>query len=509
MSNKAIPTINRLPHELLVIIFTLTECGTSSMGNQRRQRKSPATSQVSQVCSLWRDIILNSSSLWTTFIVHANASGPHGFEVEPRILQHFAEKSKSSGLNITLHSLVTGFSMTESIRRLLPLLRECHRWESLQLWAYSRRSDKVPSQSAQAGRVDIGSSPVAEAFGFGSDSRLHRLKTLKLGHVGDWRIIKALQSATSLENLFIETIKTSTLTVLQRDALWPNLCTVTAPPFALLSGQQRSGWMSNLRIMVIAIKQHSHHPLPTSPFALHFPNLQDLSIHTVSDKSASTIDENELHPQDFPSLITQILKKIDSAPRLTSLSLGWTGISDFRKNRCAPHLSIDPLVQFVDRCGNQLSSLSITNLHLMPEEFQALLNAIPRLEVLQITEANMGKVGVWPRKLAMITEDLLALLTVNPTEAQPLAWLPRLKHIDFTVNEFHDQAFTNMVLSRQNAHDQVVPISSITLKLVGVGFLPDTKFFGTIPSLRKTMFVELQDLKGCVITRTYPPADST
>lgn len=114
----------------------------------------------------------------------------------------------------------------------------------------------------------------------------------------------------------------------------------------------------------------------------------------------------------------------------------------------------------------------------------------------------MGAVGALPSKLAMVTIDLLNFLTVGRDVSDPL---PRLKHIDFTVNEFHDEEFTAMVLSRQKTLDQANGFSFIALKLAGVGLLSETRFFGFAPTLRKSMVVQLKDLKGCAITHMIPP----
>jgi len=501
MNEKALAQpapIDRLPHELLERIFEDAGCAHCAVTVQKACRK-PDTHVVSMVCSRWRDIILNSPVFWSNIAAGSDVNGR--LAIDERNLPDILERSGDSTLHVTLDMRVG--PINDSVKKLIPLLQECPRWHSLGI--------HIPGRAL--GRHSNDKAFIAQALGLGSgDSRLSCLKSLTLGTIADTSIIRALQLAPNLETLIvIECVSEDNRSVLQLQDCWPMLREVAASPFALLPGEQRLGWMTSVESVSMRIDRYRHQPISQVSGRFYFPSVKDLSLCCISTSSSfeeiltniprHDLSNTVLPPDSFPSFINDILTRFQDTPLLESLSIAWLDVYAFRSDRSAPHLCIGPLLQFMYRNGHHLSRLSISNLLLEPAELQALLGATPTLTSLQIDEADMGVVVARPSKVAMVTEAFLMFLTASPKSP-----LPHLKHVNFTVNRFHDEAFTKMVLSRQKTNGHVAGLSAVALTLSGIGDLSETDFFKLVPSLVKSVRLRLRDLKGCALTRVYPPS---
>lgn len=475
--SEFVPAINTLPRELLEQIFEHVGCAECRISEYQATCKAPDTHTISTVCTLWHDIILSSPFLWRNIYVRGNEDWrPRN---EDRLLPHVLRFSKDVDLNITLD--FARYNLLDARRKptesLLPLFAECHRWKTL----------RISKMISQGSRNDVGF--IAEALGTGEASRLHRLRSVVIEVLQDRQMSKALQSAPNIQKLivFISVQPNQHLQSDEDSSAYPALRTLVADSFSVLSGSKQECWMDSVQTLQMEIDNRCHHPLPVTPVCFDFPSLKILSIaiqrhpyNPIADSRYVSETNTPLLPQEYPSFLTSVLSRISDAPRIRTLILGWKEVQDFRKDRAAPHIQFQPLYAFIERNGGALTQLSIANLFLDPKELCSLLTVIPSLELLKIEEANVGEVGgIWAfnPKLAMITSPFLSFLTVTrDSDIFPEPPLPHLRHIVLVVNEFYDEAFTSMVLSRWTARDSIDTLARVELTLGGYGDLSQTKF---------------------------------
>ncbi|KIM40785.1 hypothetical protein M413DRAFT_168063 [Hebeloma cylindrosporum] len=127
------PIINRMPCEILSMIFTFVVHGDSTTPKDRYtyeiQRKissgsSPTTPlTLSQVSRFWRSFVHNSPILWSTLVVCAPA---------PRDVEYTAfwlSKSGTVPLNLTLEQYISPDRASDAIAQLF--VTEAHRWKRI------------------------------------------------------------------------------------------------------------------------------------------------------------------------------------------------------------------------------------------------------------------------------------------------------------------------------------------------------------------------------------------
>ncbi|KAI6108708.1 hypothetical protein EDD16DRAFT_64318 [Pisolithus croceorrhizus] len=112
------PLIQRLPVEILSLIFHLALCGTN-----------PSRKEIlARVSRRWKNIILEQPSFWSTFTIHS------GEDID-RTREHL-KRSREAPLHITIHE---GFFGPNSRDQLDLLISNASRWRSLTVIAVVRR----------------------------------------------------------------------------------------------------------------------------------------------------------------------------------------------------------------------------------------------------------------------------------------------------------------------------------------------------------------------------------
>ncbi|KDQ16046.1 hypothetical protein BOTBODRAFT_54188 [Botryobasidium botryosum FD-172 SS1] len=114
--------IYRLPDELMISIFESVEQAEDNMYMSLLER---APINLSHVSRLWRDIALNTPTLWTK-LDDNNAS----------IVDVFIERSGNASLRVD----IADNNFYDTLQLTPPLLHHVHRWESLSLGAFRDRS---------------------------------------------------------------------------------------------------------------------------------------------------------------------------------------------------------------------------------------------------------------------------------------------------------------------------------------------------------------------------------
>lgn len=321
MSIEAIAPVNRLPCELLEQILLSAGCARSVITRNAEHCMIPSKTTPSQVCSLWRGIILESPSFWTTVHVGENVGGNYGQSVQEQIVRKVVKNSQHAGLNVELDTYYS--------HRILPLLEESTRWERVEISSLSDLS----SRRAQMLKV-------------GTQGGLPMLKVLKLSNtISDSSLADALHSAPNLEMLILQH-SCIDKDLLRIDEIWPRLRFITGSPFALLSASRTLCWMNRIESMTAMIPQLCGYRLPETVVHFSFSSLKNLSI-CVGNYATGNICP--LRPDELPSVISNILRRICCASQVTSLSLSWADCRPFRTDRAAPSLHIDSLLRFVDR----------------------------------------------------------------------------------------------------------------------------------------------------------------
>jgi len=504
--HDTIPPIHRLPKELLLIIFEHVAYARFYADSEGRWIRK-AERNISMTCSLWYTLCWDSPLLWTNVQMIAPGAEFYDRHHPPQYFRALRKEAPAlPGSDVALNVALGFYTERPDMSILTPLLAKCGQWERLDVKFY----DDIHSATAPDSGADI-IVPALQTGGRRSESKLARLSYLGLQYVHDDRIADALLQA-------------------------PNLRTVITESFSVLvRGKGVTRPLKKLECLHVELDRYRHRLLQFRRRLANsadnpsycFPALKHLSISTVPSPNfqqdgsvyyGRLSDDYSFQPSDFPSYINYILRRLEfhGVPSLSSLCLTWQDSSEFRAKSKIPYLSFHPLHTFLMANGSVLSCLSITNLMLRPTELEDVLMAVPALQSLQITEADMLKVGAWPRTVEMITPSFLTFLTVSDSNSNPPP-LPQLKHIDFKVNVFHDEAMISILRSRSitspgRNQKQCVRLRSVALTLHGLRWdleWKDSIFLEVVPSLRSCMTVNSRDREGCVISRFFPSPSSS
>ncbi|KIM82282.1 hypothetical protein PILCRDRAFT_474910 [Piloderma croceum F 1598] len=97
------PPISRIPHEILAMIFVSTQPdklhGLAS--GQQQQIRIPVEIPVSHVSTFWRDVAIDTPSLWTTVLVHPTQPS--------ELMQIYLSRSKTYPLDVVVNHGAGGF----------------------------------------------------------------------------------------------------------------------------------------------------------------------------------------------------------------------------------------------------------------------------------------------------------------------------------------------------------------------------------------------------------------
>ncbi|KDQ08104.1 hypothetical protein BOTBODRAFT_180128 [Botryobasidium botryosum FD-172 SS1] len=128
--------IHRLPNEILALIFEFTECSPEN-AKQPLDLRSPIN--ISQVSKLWREIALDTATLWTAIdavnapILHIFTSRSKRALLDIKLLPGREFHDEEGHVTVAHHYQTTHFP--GFIRKLLPHI---NRWKSMQLLSLTR-----------------------------------------------------------------------------------------------------------------------------------------------------------------------------------------------------------------------------------------------------------------------------------------------------------------------------------------------------------------------------------
>ncbi|ESK91769.1 hypothetical protein Moror_10598 [Moniliophthora roreri MCA 2997] len=431
--------IHRMPLEVLTNIFkfycnvNVLEIGTLS----------PAMT-LSAVCGKWRELTLNTPSLWASLSICYCSW--EGYELEPliQLTQLFMERSKTSPLTLDLDFFTSDFDEEEYDPKppLAILVQHSSRWYDVR-WCFMREQMNHPtfeplrSHLPMLQYLDIRANdegnPVDEddTWDLFSDCPcLHTVTLLSMGFPLSDTILLPWQQITVL------TVDGNLVKIFRILSHCPSLRQLKLPSMGKLS----TG---------------------------HLYDVQSQELLSLSFKASNAKDLSFL-----PYLM---------APQLTSIGIqgGYFG----RRNRGFDRWDEKPLTGFLARSSCSITILRLQWLPITDTQTTLLLGLMPTLRVLSIwecTHANLAKNHV-------ITPSFLNRLTVDHVGLDTV-FLPQLTELEFcVVNEDLDQrALLQMLSSRwlpdhQNDHRADVNcLQSFSLIVVGKKEGPSPECFALL-----------------------------
>ncbi|KAK1235786.1 hypothetical protein PQX77_000975 [Marasmius sp. AFHP31] len=412
------PPVHRLPRELLCHIFT-SLCskfpGSELTSNRQKKGHPPLPSLLSMVCRSWREIVLSTSSLWSTvfFDVYPyGGSGETGAERLRRRTEMFMTRARACPLTIVFacmgdfnasDPLVIGINRASEI-----LFAHSSQWISVNLRFLAHPLLELPALRTLRGNFPILRSIAAPAEALSA--------------------ILSSSPCPALRNIEIEFGETESPSLL--DIIpWQQVGDLT-----LIGFSTDMEWTHSLLDLLASCPELKSLKLHYNKYHARSVTNGRFTRYSVNSKIESLTVTLTPNPDDTEESWVTFFNQV-TLPRLSSLAL-----SDLHKAKEIEDAS--SLFQCITRSACLITSLTLPFELLPMTANRHLLSLMPNLTAFTLSE-YFPKTGSRPRLDR--TRDFLRLLSVDSnsatsasTETGTRPLLPRLQHVSFDLWCFQD-----------------------------------------------------------------------
>ncbi|KAJ7223144.1 hypothetical protein GGX14DRAFT_557716 [Mycena pura] len=401
---------------------------------------------LSQVCSRWHELALNSPTFWSD--VHVNGicgSTETALAKTIGLLSARLEYSRDTLLSVYLTCESSRQSPARALFRMLA--QHSHRWVDFCVACSLEGLDTT---------VLIGRLPSLQKM------VLNLPVELKLSISMPPETLKFIDTTPRLNNLLLSPYLLSSKA---RNAV------VSRKQLRSLAFQLMLPWQfqnaisllpklpvtTNLSLVINLNREVFHHKF-SDPYFRKFPLRFEFPSVTASISSLTCITVNNFHPRHMSFTLEQMFDSL-TVPQLRQLILACSTY---------PQLVLEwPHTQFLALCsrsnlGSCLKTLRIAEVRITPKKLLAVLSALPALEVLEV--GDVPQVDMETNRRPLINDHILRALTGGPGQdclVPRLFYLGCVSRLSFTHNLVVDLVTSRLRDSQGSFHFCLHPLRGV------------------------------------------------